>query len=139
MGQFDIIVSDELNKLIAKHLADLDKVAPKMLDEAAKIVEAEVIRRAPVETGAMQKHISHTKPKQTKTGAYISGVTFKGTTTVGKKNRRTVRNMEKAAWIEYGTSFRQAKPFIRPAIAATQAEAATKMAEVFNEEMEGTP
>lgn len=132
MAQFAIDVSS-LQSLFSQHLELFDEVAPKMLEEAAPILEAEVVARSPVDTGMLKKHIKLQKPKKTKTGAYISNVTITGTRTISGKS---YRNMEIAAWNEYGTSFRDPRPFLRPAIAAKNDAVVAKMQEVYNREVD---
>lgn len=132
MAQFAIDVSS-LQSLFSQHLELFDEVAPKMLKEAAPILEAEVVARVPVDTGVLKKHIKLMKPKKTKTGAYISNVTIPGKRMVYGE---IYRNMEIAAWNEYGTSFRDPRPFLRPAIAAKNDAVVAKMREVYNREVD---
>ncbi len=131
MAQFALDL-DGINSLFNGHLEMFDEVAPKMLEAAAPLVEEAVIARAPKATGKLKGSIKLLKPKKTKNGGWISNVTIKGTRKIGDNK---YRNMEIAAWNEYGTKFRPAKPFLRPAIAAVNNAAVEKMTEVFNEEL----
>ena len=51
--------------------------------------------------------------------------------------RKGVRNMEKLAYMEYGTSHQRATPVIGPAIAASEGGVLEAMQEVFNREVDG--
>lgn len=136
MGSFSFEIPKVLEEQLQKQLKDFDKIAPKMLEEAAPIVEKKVKEKAPVKTGQLQKSVKINKPKKSKSGAWISAITFNG------KNKKTLKNGEEretpnatiAAVLEFGKSDRSARPFVRPAVAECENEVVEKMQEVFNRE-----
>ena len=136
MGSFSFEIPKVLEEQLQKQLKDVDKIAPKMLEEAAPIVEKKVKEKVPVKTGQLKKSIKSNKPKKTKSGAWISAITFNG------KNKKSLKNGEEretpngrvAAVLEFGTSEERARPFVRPAVAECENEVVEKMQEVFNRE-----
>ncbi len=52
--------------------------------------------------------------------------------------RKGVRNMEKLAYMEYGTSHQCATPVIGPAIAASEGDVIKAMQEIFDSEVGGS-
>jgi len=91
-----INVSVERKRLIKKWPTKMKDVNDKFLPQAAKIVEAEAKRRAPVDTGRLRSSIN----------SGVSGDVAKVGTDV-----------EYAPYMEYGTSrFPTGKPFLRPAL-----------------------
>ena len=74
MGKFDFEISPEFIKQLGR-LADVDRLAPKMIDEAIPILLDNVKREtAPhKQTGDMYKSIKPTKAKATKKGGYCFG------------------------------------------------------------------
>lgn len=110
---------------------DADKIAPIMLDEAAPILEKAVKKRTAVhkDTGALQSSIKPTKSKRTGDGYSI-------TVRPTGKDKKGVRNMEKAAYLEYGTSKQGAAPVISPAVRESEEPVSEKMQEVFSREVE---
>lgn len=98
MRGIDDLMSD-LNTL------DTDRIAPIMLEEAVHILEENVKRRTAAHkaTGALAESMKASKAKQTKEGYSIS-VRPTG------KDDKGVSNMEKACYLEYGTSKQTATP-----------------------------
>lgn len=114
---------EDLNKI------RFDEVAPKMLDRGVTILKKEVIRQAVPhrQTGRMISSIKETKAKRTKDG-YAIVVRPTGKDAKGK------RNMEKMAYLEYGTRKQLKTPVISPAIKAVKESVQRAMQEVFNRE-----
>lgn len=130
MGSF-LFNFEDVSKQLSERLDIFDDVAPKMLEVAAPILEDSIKKKAPKRTGELKDSIKTMKPKKTKTGAYISTVVFEG-----YDSETGVPNALKAAVAEFGTSEKDPKPFIRPAVAETEKEITQKMQEVFNAEVE---
>lgn len=110
---------------------DIDRIAPKMLEEAAPILEEKVKKRAAEhkDTGSMIASIKPTKPAN-KDNAYRITVRPTG------KDKKGVRNMDKMAYLEFGTNKQAATPVLSPAVREAEAPAAEKMQEVFDREVE---
>lgn len=140
MGSFDFSIPTEFQKQISK-MANIDMLAPKMLNRAAPIVHAAIKARTPKDTGTLAESLTVRKPKQEKKGGWSCKISFEGTddrTAVSKrypaKNRKPVRNNEKAAIKEFGTTKRRANPFIRPAVDSVKQEVTRAMQAVIDEE-----
>lgn len=137
MAQFAFDIPDDLFSGLD---GIFDEVAPKMIDEAMPIFEEAVQKSAKEsistlpedkarQTGEMLQSIKHFDARKTKTGAYISSITFNGT------DEKGVRNMVKAAELEYGNSHQTAKPFLQRADNACRTEVLKKMKEVYDREV----
>ena len=129
MARLELQGIDDLMKGLSQ--LDVDKIAPIMLDEAAPILEKAVKKRTAVhkDTGALQASIKPTKSKRTGDGYSI-------TVRPTGKDEKGVRNMEKAAYLEYGTSKQAARPFIGETVRAVEPKVLNKMQEVFEREVE---
>lgn len=128
MANFSVEGLDDLMKDLDS--LDIERIAPIMLEEAAPILERNVKNRASVhkETGEMQKSIKSTKSKRTGDGYSI-------TVRPTGKDKKGVRNMEKACYLEFGTSKQGATPVISPAVRESEDLVAGKMQEVFDREV----
>lgn len=131
MAQFGVKGLDELVEAFER-MGRIDEIAPKMLEEAVPILKEEVVRLAETHkvTGDMASSIKETKPRERRGGHEIR-VRPTG------KDRNGIRNMEKAAWIEFGTKGRSGTPFITSAVLNAEADVKAKMQEVFNREVSG--
>lgn len=129
MARFDVKGIEDL----MKDLSDMkvERIAPKMLEEAVPILEEKVKDRAATHqvSGDMHLSIKPTKPKRGRDGYSI---TVRPTGT----DKKGIRNMEKAAYLEYGTSKQKATPVISPAIREAEEPVCDKMQEVFDREVE---
>lgn len=112
-------------------LLDADRIAPQMLEEAAPILERNVKKRTEKhkDTSDMVNSIKQSKVTKDKDGYHIA-VRPTG------KDRKGVRNMEKACYLEFGTSRQDATPVISPAVRESEDAVLEKMQEVFNREVE---
>lgn len=147
MGQFEIHGFDEM-------LAELDRigrfgdVAPKMLKEAAPILQEEVVRQAEPhkDTGEMAASIKPTGVMAGKSGSYYicvrpTGYASKKWKYARKKDggkdgsKRPVRNMEKLVWLEFGTKKQAATPILKTATANAAPKVRRKLQEIFNREI----
>lgn len=138
MGKFDFTVSDDFLKTLGK-LSDIDKVAPQMINEALPTC-SEYLKRGiesadhPYSKGQMVKSIKESKATQERNGSW------KGVTRPTGKDSKGVRNMEKLAYYEYGTSHhgkthQKARPIMDRIKNDASLPAQDKMAEVFKREM----
>jgi HK97 gp10 family phage protein len=127
------------------NLADIDRIAPKMLEEAVTILESNVKYEVAKHkrTGNMYKSIRRTKVQRTKSGGYkiVVRPTGKATTYMddgGKVHERKepYRNMAILAHLEYGTSKITSRPILTKAIEDSREAVYTKMREVFNREVD---
>ena len=132
MARFDFDVPDDFIRQLG-NLTDVDRYAPQMIDEAVPILERYV--KAETErhkvSGDMYKSIKHTKA-----GAYTGGGYYATVRPTGK-DRKGVRNMEKMAYLEYGTSKQPATPVLTKAMNDSEPEVLAKMQEVFDRESSG--
>lgn len=131
MGKFDFEVDPAFLRSLGR-LADVDKIAPKMIDEALPIlvshVKTEVSKH--VRTGDMLKSIKASKTKKNTSGNYYAVVRPTG------KDRKGVRNMEKLAHAEFGTSKQAPTAILTKAIEDSRQAVYDKMQEVYNREVE---
>jgi len=135
MGKFDFEIPNEFLKQLG-NMADVDKYADKMIDEAMPILadnlKGELVKHR--STSDMLDSVKKTKAKKM-FGGYFAVVRPTG------KDRKGVRNMEKLAWLEYGTrnkdgSQRQAPtPVLTKAINDSRERVLAKMEEVFKREI----
>ena len=128
MASFDV---NGLNDLM-KDLDFMEKkrIAPIMLEEAAPILEKAMKKKAGAHrnTGALEESIKASKARKNG-NAYSISICPTG------KDKKGVRNMEKAVYLEYGTSRQEATPFISPAVRESEAAVLEKMQEVFDREV----
>lgn len=127
MAKFDIHGIDDFMKDLSQ--IDVERIAPKMLEEAVPILEREVVRECGKhkDTGAMMSSIKPTGASVNQHGHYIC-VRPTG------RDEKGVRNMEKMVYMEYGTSKQEATPVISPAVRKAEGEVLDKMQEVFSRE-----
>lgn len=130
MGKFDFQISPDFIKQLGR-LADVDRIAPQMIDEAMPILErnlkSELAKHK--RTGDMLKSVKKTKAGKTKNGGYYAVVRPTG------KDSKGVRNMEKLAHAEYGTKKQPPTPILTKAIKDSEKDVLDKMTEVFNREV----
>ena len=135
MGALSFSIPSELQKKLSK-IANIDKIAPKMINEAAPIAVEAIRAETPVKTGALQKSVKAKEAKKAKTGGYIGNITFDGYDIRKLKNGKTqkVPNVHKAVTIQYGRKGQAANPFITRAINNCSAKINRKMEEVYERE-----
>ncbi len=130
MARFDIEgIDDLMNEL---NYLDVERIAPMMLEEAEPILKKEVVKQVEKhkDTGDLVKYIKTTGAERTKNGYYLA-VRPTG------KDRKGVRNMEKLAYLEYGTGREAARPVLTKAVHAAEDEVIKKMQEVYDRETKG--
>ena len=111
-------------------MADVDRIAPQMIDEAIPILEKNVKSKCRnIKTqGHWLIQSKKTKANKNKYGYYAS-VRPTG------KDSKGVRNMEKLVYLEYGTSKQSPKPTLTKAINDSESSVLNKMQEVFSREV----
>lgn len=129
MAKFDIHGIDDFMKEISQ--IDIDRIAPKMLEESVPILEKSVRAESAKhrDTGAMEESIKATGANINARGHYIC-VRPTG------RDEKGVRNMEKMVYMEYGTSKQAATPVLSPAARKAEDPVTEKMQEVFNREVD---
>lgn len=128
MGKFDFNFDENLTRQLEK-LANFDKViAPRVLNESAPILEKYVKKETAKHkrTGDMVDSVKKTRAKKNQYGWYVT-VSPTGT------DRNGVRNMEKMAHAEFGTSKQPPTPILSKALKDAEPEVTQKMQEIFNE------
>lgn len=130
MASFDLNFSDDfLSQLLA---SDFEQIATEALAAAAPELEDSVERSLDsvtnkgYSTGTTAHSIKATKPKKTKTDAFIVVARPTGS------DKKGVRNMEKAAYLEYGTSKQAATPWLQNATNNAEASVLSKCQEIYN-------
>ena len=126
---FEIQGLDDLMKELS--VLDVERVAPAMLEESVPILESSLKKQYMKHTdkGDLVESVKKTGVNRNKYGYYIC-VRPTG------KDRKGVRNMEKAAILEYGVEGRQpATPVLTPAVKDAEAQVLQKMQEVFDREV----
>lgn len=116
--------------------ASLDTLAPKMIDGALPILEGKLRDAVQQEankgyaTGALAASIKKGKAKKNQYGHF-------GSVCPTGKDKNGMRNMEKLAYLNYGTSKQAARPVVARATAQAEREVAERMQEIFRQEVEG--
>lgn len=136
MGKFDFEIDPGFIESLGK-MADIDRLAPKMIDEAMPIL-TDNIKSGLSKHGSLSGTIKAKKAGVSRGGGFYA---FTGPTGTDEKG---VRNMEKAVYLEYGTSKERGsgrkdrqppRPWVHKAIGASEAQVLEKMQEVFNREV----
>lgn len=127
---FDVSFPDDLEKTLAG-LMDDERLCTEMLEAAGPILERSVIAASSShvsepEGGDMLHSIKTTKPKKGETAWHL-------TVRPTGKDRKGVRNMEKMAYLEYGTSKQPATPVLSPAVRQAEGACIHAMQRVFDE------
>lgn len=130
MGKFDFDIPDDFLRQLGR-LENIQEVTLRMLDGAAPILVKRIKDACAghVITGAMRDSI-----KQTKAQTSTKGRTYVMVRPTGR-DKNGIRNMEKLAWAEFGSSRQPATPILTKAVADCQQEVLQKMQEIFEEEM----
>lgn len=131
MGKFDFNFDTELTRQLER-LENFDEIAPKVIDEAVPIIERHVKSETSKHklTGDMLDSIKTTKATKNEYGWFA-------TVRPTGKDRNGVRNMDKMAHAEFGTSTQTPTPILTKATNDAQGEVAEKMQEIFNEAVNG--
>lgn len=105
----------------------LNEAAPIMVDAVKQSLSDSASRGYSI--GDTVRSIKASKPRRCRTDAYLLVVRPTG------KDAKGVRNMEKAMYLEYGTTKEAARPWLQNASKNAEAQALEKMQEVFNRAM----
>ena len=129
MGRLDFSFDTEFMKKLGT-MAEVERFAPMMIDEALPIVQKALISNLGrhKRSGSLAGSIKIGKAKKIKNGGYY------GTVAPKSKDKRDVSNAEKLIYMEYGTSRQSATPVIGPAVESTRDAVNRKMKEVFERE-----
>ena len=137
MAEFKFEIPAEITRQLQR-IANLDDVAPKMIDEAGPILVASVKRRLAVHrhTGALEQSVKFRKAKKAKGGGYYGKAYFDGydRAAATPSNPQGVANDIKAMALEWGSSKQAATPFLVSAKKDCEREVVDTMQEVFNRE-----
>lgn len=115
-----------------EEFGQVDRLAPQMLEAAAPILEKEMKNQVRKQadkgyaTGDLENAVTHGKTKKNQYGHYLT-VTAEGT------DRKGVRNNDKLAYLNYGTSKQAARPVISTAVNNSEEACITAMQDKFNE------
>jgi HK97 gp10 family phage protein len=131
MAKFSYNPPGDFLKQLGK-LSQIDEIAPQMIDEALPAMEDKLIKELAwhVDTGELQSSVKRTKAKKVKGGGFYAVARPTG------EDSKGVRNMEKLAYLEYGTSKQRAKPLMTRVVEESESAVQSKMREVFKREAE---
>lgn len=133
MAKFNMSGIDEFAKML-ENAGKLDEIAPTMIEESLPILEASLKGVVQQETdrgyatGALVKSIK-------KTGFLRNAYGYFGVVRPTGKDKNGVRNMEKLAYLHYGTSKQMARPVVTKAIFQVRQKIIEQMQEVYNREV----
>ena len=127
MAQLKLDGFEELNNVLVS-LENYDVVAPEMLNTSIDVVEKNLKKRLEnhKKSADMIESIKSSKAKKSQYGWYAQ-VRPTG------KDSNGVRNMEKLAYIHYGTSHQAPDPVLTKAINDSAVEVEERMQAKFNE------
>ena len=136
MADFNVTGLDDVMKEMMSHQQAAEEAIPEMLNAGAEILvnaqKGEIKSRKLVDTGAMLNSVKGDKIKKDKDGNSYIDVYPKG------KDRKGVRNAEKAFIAEYGTSKLPARPWMRTANAKCSEEITITEKEIWDKHKGGT-
>lgn len=133
MASFTYDMSEEFESQLAK-LANLDEIAPKMINSATPLVVQSIKRhlRPHKRTGRLIDSVSALKAKKTKIGTWQGRVHFSG---YENKGNDKVANNQKAIALEYGTTKQTATPFMEKSVRDVEGDVAKAMQQVYEQEV----
>lgn len=149
MARFDFQLPEQFMEQL-KRCANIDEIAPKMIDEALPIVERAFIKNLEPhrDTGELIKNLKILPAKKYKNGAWGGVVTATGVARgkyyirkrkLGERLKEGYRNYQKLLALEYGTSRGQRPtPVIDRTINDSEEKVLNKMQEVFEREVNQT-
>lgn len=129
MGRFDFSFDEDFIKSLGA-LADVERYAPKMIDEALPIIEKRLVVNLQSHkiSGDLIRSIKIKKCKKVKNGGFFGSVFPSG------KSEDGTSNAEKLVYLEFGTQHQPATGVLAKTIQETQDEVNAKMQEVFERE-----
>ena len=131
MANFQMDMPDDFMKdLFGLSASTMDNLCEDMLSEASPPLEGAIKRRAKKATGQMAASIKATKPKKNERG-YFTVVRPTG------RDSKGVRNAEKLAIQEYGTSRQRAVPLLSASVNEVESQVLSTMQKRFDGEVKG--
>lgn len=129
MAAFDFSFDEDFMKSLGT-LAQVERFAPKMIDEALPIIEKKLTANLQSHkvSGDLIRSIKIKKCKKIKNGGYYGSVFPSGESADG------TRNAEKLVYLEYGTSHQASTGVLAKTVQETTEEVNAKMQEVFERE-----
>ena len=122
---------------------NFDTLAPEMINEVLPTLETSVKRHLAgvihEGTGELLGSVAVTKPKKTKTDAWIGNVYIKGQSknyyygSSTHSRKYAVSNALKAIWLNYGNAHQGARPWLTPAVMSCQTEIMEKLQKKWEE------
>lgn len=115
-----------------RRAGNVDELAKKMINAAIPTLERNVKKECAAHrrTGDMVNSV-----KPTKVAKYKNGGGYYAVVRPTGKDKNGVRNMEKMAHVEYGTSHQVATPILSKAIAESESDVSQIMQDVYNAEV----
>jgi hypothetical protein len=146
MADFSFQMPDEFMEQL-KQCANIDEIAPKMINEALPIVDRAFKRNlaAHRDTGELIDSLKVLPAMRFKNGAWGGMITAIGTAkgkvykrkkALGATKTEGYRNNQKLLALEYGTSKQKPTPVLDKTINDAESEVIDKMQDVFEREMQ---
>lgn len=137
MAKFTVDIPNDIHRQLQR-IANLDDVAPQMIEEAAPHLVEAVKRRLAVHrnTGALEQSVKFGEVKKARGGGYYGKSYFDGydPATVTPSKPKGTANAIKAMALEWGSTKQAATPFLVSAKKDCEREVVDTMQEVFNRE-----
>lgn len=129
MAAFDFSFDEDFIKSLGS-LAQVERYAPRMIDEALPIIEKKLVAnlQAHKVSGDLIRSIKIKKCKRVKNGGYFGSVFPSGESADG------TRNAEKLIYLEYGTRHQAATGVLAMTVQQTTDDVNAKLQEVFERE-----
>ena len=133
MAQFQMDGLDDLMSQL-ESMADMTERAPRMIDAAAPILVKNLKKNIGAavsleySTGELAASVKATNAKINQYGCFAA-------ISVSGKDHKGVRNAEKLAYMEYGTSKQLPHPVLQKSVNESETHVLEKMQEVFNAEV----
>ncbi len=130
MANFEVTGFNQLMRQLEETLR-LDDIAKQMIDGALPILEGELKKAIREEadkgyaTGELAESVKKSETKHNRYGYF-------GVAQPTGKDEKGVRNMEKLAYLHYGTSKQQARQAVTKAVIRAESKVIVKMQECYN-------
>lgn len=145
MAKFSFQLPDQFMEQL-KRCANIDEIAPKMIDEALPIVERAFIKNLEPhrDTGELIKNLKILPAKKYKNGAWGGVVTATGIDqgkyyirkrALGERKKEGFRNYQKLIALEYGTSRQRPTPVIDKTVRDAEKDVIDTMQAAFEREV----
>lgn len=143
MASLNLDIPDDFMKDLLS--ASFDDIATNALEEVEPILKESIKNSIQAaergqSTGELVNSIKGTKPKKTKTDAYIVNVgpsgqskTFYNQKSGSKTRKYPVSNALKAIWLNYGNAHQAPRPWLTPAINNVQNVIMNKLQKIWEE------